>query len=82
MRHKTIFSEQKGFSKCYRAIEGTHIAQTYVNRKGYHSIILQCVCREDMRFINCFAGWNAMAVVEIHSTTTKESCPSDYSALT
>lgn len=59
------FREKKGFPLVNGAIDCTHIEiqapkehpQTYVNRKGYHSIILQCVCREDLRFIHCFAGW-------------------------
>jgi hypothetical protein len=31
--------------------------QSYVNRKGYHSVILQAICSHDMRFTNCFVGW-------------------------
>ena len=62
---KQAFQDKRGFPNVIGAIDGTHIeirppkehAQTYVNRKGYHSIILQCVCREDMRFTDCFAGW-------------------------
>jgi hypothetical protein len=59
------FREKKEFPDVIGAIDSTHIqlkppkqhSQTYVNRKGYHSIILQCVCREDLRFTHCFAGW-------------------------
>lgn len=59
------FQEKKDFPGIAGAIDSTHIQikppkehpQTYVNRKGYHSINLQCVCREDMRYIHCFAGW-------------------------
>jgi hypothetical protein len=29
-------------------------SQSYVNRKGYHSVILQAVCSHDMRFTSCF----------------------------
>ena len=58
-------TNKRGFPDVTGAIDSTHIQirppeehpQTYVNRKGYHSIILQCVCREDMRYIHCFAGW-------------------------
>ena len=32
-------------------------SQSYVNRKGYHSVILQAVCSHDMRFTSCFVGW-------------------------
>lgn len=59
------FREKKEFPLVIGALDSTHIQirppkehpQTYVNRKGYHSIVLQCVCREDMRFTHCFAGW-------------------------
>ena len=59
------FREKRGFPGEVGAIDGSHIPikapqehpQTYVNRKGYHSVILQAVCREDLRFIDCFAGW-------------------------
>jgi len=30
--------------------------ETYVNRKGYHSLILQAVCREDMQFTHVVTG--------------------------
>ena len=59
------FRDKRGFPDVIGALDSTHIQirppkehlQTYVNRKGYHSIILQAVCREDMRFKNCFVGW-------------------------
>ena len=34
-----------------------HENQNDYNRKGYHSVVLQVVCREDRRFTNCFVGW-------------------------
>jgi hypothetical protein len=59
------FEQKQNFPSVLGAIDGTHIAirapknhpETYVNRKGFHSIILQGICREDLRFIDCVAGW-------------------------
>ena len=47
------------------AIDCTHIAikaphrhqENYINRKGFHSIRLQCVCDQQMMFTDCFAVW-------------------------
>ncbi|XP_061187182.1 uncharacterized protein LOC133195355 [Saccostrea echinata] len=59
------FEQKQNFPSVLVAIDGTHIAikapknhqETYVNRKGFYSIILQGICREDLRFIDCVAGW-------------------------
>lgn len=58
------FERKANFPGVLGAIDGTHIKikapkqhpETYVNRKGYHSVILQAVCREDMRFTHVVAG--------------------------
>ncbi|XP_043233380.1 putative nuclease HARBI1 [Amphibalanus amphitrite] len=47
------------------AIDGSHIPisqpvedqEVYVNRKGFHSLVLQAVCQADMRFIDVFTGY-------------------------
>ena len=47
------------------AIDGSHIAikapsqrpTNYINRKGFHSIVLQAVCDNRMLFTDCFVGW-------------------------
>ncbi|XP_033729167.1 uncharacterized protein LOC117318274 [Pecten maximus] len=57
MNHKS-FKRRNGFPNIIGAIVGTHIEikaptshpQSYVNRKGYHSIQLQCVCMCNMAF--------------------------------
>ncbi|XP_062583873.1 putative nuclease HARBI1, partial [Saccostrea cucullata] len=59
------FEQKQNFPGVLCALDGTHIAikapknhpETYVNRKGFYSIILQGICREDLRFIHCIAGW-------------------------
>jgi hypothetical protein len=66
-KHAVIseFQNKKGFPGVLGAIDGTHIKisaptrrhQDYFNRKGYYSIILQAVCREDRRFTDVYCGW-------------------------
>ncbi|XP_060069389.1 putative nuclease HARBI1 [Ylistrum balloti] len=59
-----IFSKRNGFPGIVGAIDGTHIKirapslhpQSYVNRKGYHSLQLQCVCHHNM-FSDVFTGY-------------------------
>lgn len=58
------FHEKNRFPGILGCIDGTHIkikapheySQSYVNRKGYHSVILQAICSHDMRFTSCFVG--------------------------
>ncbi|KAJ8910340.1 hypothetical protein NQ315_004539 [Exocentrus adspersus] len=46
------------------AIDGSHIpiiaptenAASYVNRKGFHSVLLQATCDSKKRFIDCYSG--------------------------
>ncbi|XP_033759538.1 putative nuclease HARBI1 [Pecten maximus] len=59
------FERRNGFPNIIEAVDGTHIEikaptshpQSYVNRKGYHSIQLQCVCRCNMAFSHVFTGY-------------------------
>ena len=54
-----------GTWKLVGAIDGSHIPisepskhqENYVNRKGFHSILLQAVCDNDLKFIDVYAGW-------------------------
>lgn len=58
------FARKANFQNVIGAIDGTHIKikapkehpETYVNRKGYHSLILQAECREDIQFTHIVAG--------------------------
>lgn len=60
------FEQKQNFTNVLGAIDSTctHIAikapknhlETRVNRKGFFSMILQGICREDLRFIHCIAG--------------------------
>ncbi|CAG5083706.1 Similar to At3g55350: Protein ALP1-like (Arabidopsis thaliana) [Cotesia congregata] len=58
------FEATSGFPKVIGAIDGTHIniptprkhPESYVNRKGHHSIQLQAVCDAQSKFIHCCAG--------------------------
>lgn len=59
------FSRKNGFPNIVGAIDGTHIKirapkdkpQSYVNRKNFHSLQLQAVCRHDMSFSHVFTGY-------------------------
>lgn len=59
------FQTRNGFNGIVGALDATHIQikapkddpQSYVNRKKYHSLILQSVCDDDMKFLHCFAGF-------------------------
>ncbi|XP_067671630.1 putative nuclease HARBI1 [Haliotis asinina] len=59
------FARKKGFPGVIGALDGTHIRikaphdheTDYINRKRYHSIILQAVCCEDMRYTDVYTGW-------------------------
>lgn len=61
----TAFKDKAQFPGVLGAVDSSHIQirppkdhpQTYVNRKGFHSVILQAVCREDMRYTHVFCGW-------------------------
>ena len=55
----------RGLPKVIGAIDGSHLSikapvknpENYVNRKGFHSIVLQAVCDHRMRFTDCYVGW-------------------------
>jgi len=53
------------FPNVIGAVDGTHIRidppnvnpNAYFNRKKFHSIILQGVCKHDLQFTNVYTGW-------------------------
>ena len=55
----------RGMPSVIGAIDGSHIPikapvlcpENYINRKGFHSVILQAVCDHRMLFTDCYAGW-------------------------
>ena len=57
--------QAKGFYGFVGAVDGCHIPierpredeHTYVNRKGYHSLVLMGVCDENMIFTDINVGW-------------------------
>ena len=59
------FKDRKGVPGIIGAVDGTHIRikvlqhdeGSYVNRKKFHSVILQGVCDDEMIFTDCVAGW-------------------------
>lgn len=58
------FAEIAGLSGVIGAIDGCHIqisaptkdAHSYINRKGYYSILLQGICDSSLKFIHIFTG--------------------------
>lgn len=58
------FQGKSRFPKVLGAIDGSHIeitapkenASSYINRKGFHSVVLQAVCDHEMRFLHCSVG--------------------------
>ena len=54
----------KGFPRALGAIDGYHIPikapnfcpANYINRKGFHSVILQGICNDKMMFTDCYLG--------------------------
>lgn len=59
------FQEKRNISGVIGAIDGSHIQirppaenpEIYVNRKGFHSIILQAVCDYELNITHAYAGW-------------------------
>ncbi|KAK5648415.1 hypothetical protein RI129_003307 [Pyrocoelia pectoralis] len=52
------------FPNVFGCVDGTHIAipgphhdNSYYNRKGYNSILLQGICNAKQEFINIYCGW-------------------------
>ncbi|XP_018364042.1 PREDICTED: putative nuclease HARBI1 isoform X1 [Trachymyrmex cornetzi] len=67
--HEMVFIEREfrqlhGFPGVIGAIDGSHITisaptenpDNYINRKGYHSILLQGICDHTLKFIDVFTG--------------------------
>lgn len=86
------FQTLKGFPGIVGAIDGSHILirppkdhpENYVNRKSFHSIILQAVCDANMHLLNVFCGWpgsvhdaRVLKTSEIHwlATNTNDMFP-------
>lgn len=58
------FQRNSKFPGVLGAIDGSHIpitaptehAASYINRKGFYSVVLQAVCDHEMRFLHCSVG--------------------------
>ncbi|XP_074871522.1 uncharacterized protein LOC142023941 [Carettochelys insculpta] len=54
-----------GFPNCFGALDGTHIpihapehsGVRYLNRKGYHSVVLQALVDSQGHFLDIYVGW-------------------------
>ncbi|KAJ8930649.1 hypothetical protein NQ314_016564 [Rhamnusium bicolor] len=58
------FRRKANFPGIVGAIDGSHIPikapinaqNSYINRKGFHSVLLQGVCDHNLKFIDCYTG--------------------------
>ncbi|KAL9950713.1 hypothetical protein ACROYT_G043259 [Oculina patagonica] len=59
------FKAKRGIPGVIGAIDGSHIPikaptscpENYINRKGFHSVVLQAVSDHEMMFTDCYVGW-------------------------
>ena len=59
------FRKHKGLPGVRGAIDGSHIPvkapqecpENYINRQNFHSVNLTAICDDEMRFLDCYAGW-------------------------
>lgn len=59
------FQQLKRFPRVLGAVDGSHIPirsptehqKNYINRKGFHSIILHAVCDAKTHFLDVYCGW-------------------------
>lgn len=62
--HFNNFRQEKSFPNVIGCVDGTHILipgptndNSYYNRKGTHSILLQGICNARQEFTNVYCGW-------------------------
>ncbi|KAJ8960117.1 hypothetical protein NQ314_006098 [Rhamnusium bicolor] len=55
---------KNSFPDVFGCVDSTHIPiptqlsdDLYRNKKGFHSVILQCICNAKMEFIDIYCGW-------------------------
>ena len=59
------FEAKRGLRGVIGAIDGSHVPiaaplqvpEDYVNRKGFHSLILQATCDHELRITDAYTGW-------------------------
>ncbi|XP_020296760.1 putative nuclease HARBI1 [Pseudomyrmex gracilis] len=74
-----------GFPGVIDAIDGTHIkinapkdnSDSYVNKKGYHSIQLQVICDAQLRFVHCYTGQVGSVHMRVFRLSNVESLFTD-----
>ncbi|XP_018368221.1 PREDICTED: putative nuclease HARBI1 [Trachymyrmex cornetzi] len=67
------FQRSCGFPNVIGAIDGTHIkirtsnedADSYINRKGFHSMNVQMICDSRGLFTHCYAGQKILTSLEM-----------------
>lgn len=70
-RDVAVFNNLRGrhsFPNVIGCVDGTHIAirgpvndNSYYNRKGYNSMLLQVICKSNLEFMDVFCGWPGSA---------------------
>jgi len=79
------FREKRGINDVIGAIDGSHIRifclrqqpADYINRKNFHSIILQAVCDHKMAVTDVYVGWPGT----IHNARVFRNLPLDQAAV-
>ena len=85
------FARHRSFPGIIGAVDGCHIRiltpsespESFINRKGYASIILQAVCDSDMMFTHCVIGWpgsvhDARVLNNSLADTAEQKCAPDF----
>ncbi|XP_066601197.1 putative nuclease HARBI1 [Prorops nasuta] len=93
MQNQNNFQEVSNFPGIVGVIDGCHIRisapinypNSYINRKGYHSIILQGICDSKRKFIDVFIGycgsvhdarvWQYSHIKELIDNDNERYCP-------
>ena len=80
-RIKEEFQNMKGLPGI-GAIDGTHIKikgpnfcpKNYINRKGFHSILMQAICDSNYKFTNCLLTGQVVCMMHVFIQTLTLVC--------
>ncbi|XP_074861973.1 uncharacterized protein LOC142019253 [Carettochelys insculpta] len=75
-----------GFPNCFGALDGTHIpirapehsGGRYINRKGYHSVVLQALVDIRGHFLDIYVGWAGLAAPTMPGYSGTRACAAGW----